>query len=188
MFRARVEGSWTPGDADRLTAALVQAMREAQLLVVDEARDRAPGKTGALRRGITAEEPEVVGNTVRGVVGAGGQGAPYAPYLEYGTGARGEEPTGPYVIRPRFKRALAWPAPALGMPGGPFRRLSGTLRTSVRRKLQAGTLRYADVLIVRKRVVHPGIAPRPFLRPAVAAVADRVPDLIDRAVRRALEG
>ena len=62
------------------------------------ARINAPFDTGALREsiGYRIEGDEIVISAT----------VPYAPYVEYGTGMRGENPTGPYVIRPVRAQAL----------------------------------------------------------------------------------
>lgn len=62
--------------------------------------------------------------------------APYALYQEFGTGSRGEFPGAPYVIKPR--------------PPNKFLKF----------QTKDGRTVYA------KEVKHPGIPPRPFMRPA----------------------
>jgi phage gpG-like protein len=56
-------------------------MREATLLVVNEAKQRAPVDTGRLRASITPEVRREDG----GVVGIVGSNVVYAPYMELGT-------------------------------------------------------------------------------------------------------
>jgi len=65
---------------------LLNAMRDATLLVVRDARLNAPVDTGRLRASIV---PSVTadGNEVRGVVGSN---VFYAPYMEFGTGTFGK--------------------------------------------------------------------------------------------------
>lgn len=66
----------------------------------------------------------------------------YGKYLEYGTASRGEFGGTPYVIMPK-------------KPGGTLA-FQGS----------SGGMVYA------KKVIHPGIAPRPFARPAVIQATD----------------
>lgn len=93
----------------------------------------SPIRTGALRDSIKIEYTD------------GGLGAtvfptmPYAVYLEYGTGGRGEYPGSAYKIRPKRGQFL---------------------------KFQVG-----GKTIYAKEVTHPGISPRPFMRPAAERVA-----------------
>lgn len=95
----------------RLTPGVIASVRAAQGLIVQEAQNLAPVRTGALRDSIAASEPEETGKTVVGAVGAS---APYAGYLEYGTGVRGAASAGagPYPY------SASWP----GMEARPFLR------------------------------------------------------------------
>lgn len=72
--------------ASRVTPGVIASVRAAQGLIVQEAKNNAPVRTGTLRDSIAAGEPEETGKTVVGQVGAS---APYAGYVEYGTGQRG---------------------------------------------------------------------------------------------------
>ena len=65
---------------DTRGAPMVQAMKDATLLVEREAKIRAPVDTGRLRASIT---PSVTQNPLQGVVGSN---VFYAPYQELGTG------------------------------------------------------------------------------------------------------
>ena len=122
-FNDAATSRWAKAEEERAQ----QAMREAMDEAVTYARHNAPAVTGTLRDSIGYE---IVGD--RAVLFAT---APYAPYVEYGTGSRGEFPTGPYEIRPRRAQALRFEI------GG---------RT-----------------VFAKKVVHPGVRSRPFLRPAM---------------------
>lgn len=64
------------------------------------AQQMAPVKTGRLRSSITVE------NTGTSLVID--VGVPYGMYQEFGTGSRGEYPTGQYEIRPKNKKFLAF--------------------------------------------------------------------------------
>lgn len=95
------------------------------------AKMNAPFATGQLRESIGYQ---IVGDTV--VITSSD---PKAPFVEYGTGSRGEMPTGPYVIEPKRAKAL---------------------------KFEVG-----GKTVFAKRVIHPGVRPRPFLRPATRYAA-----------------
>lgn len=62
--------------------AMTSAMQDACNIVESAAKDKAPKKTGALRRSITSKV-EVTGNSIEGIVFTPLE---YAPYVEYGTG------------------------------------------------------------------------------------------------------
>ena len=95
--------------------------------IVDNARQRAPKKTGKLSSSITYK----VTNGTKLEVDVS---VPYGTYQEFGTGTRGEYPGRPYIITPKQAKVLRFTA------GGQT--------------------------IYTKRVNHPGIPARPYLRPA----------------------
>ena len=70
--------------------AITSAMQDACNIVVDAAIDKAPKKTGALRRSITSKV-EVTSNAIEGIVYSPLE---YAPYQEYGTGLFAENGNG----------------------------------------------------------------------------------------------
>ena len=70
--------------------AMTSAMQDACNIVVDAAIDKAPKKTGALRRSITSKV-ELTGNSIEGIVFTPLE---YAPYQEYGTGLFAENGNG----------------------------------------------------------------------------------------------
>lgn len=79
---------------DRAPGVLAEGVWRGELKVEREAKRRCPvgvsrpGYTGGrLRNSITAEEPVAGGNRVSGVVGTNVE---YAPFVEYGTGRRGD--------------------------------------------------------------------------------------------------
>ncbi len=184
-MRIRFEGP--SGSDPKIDRALVWAVRELQQRTVDRAREVAAVKTGTFRRSITAEEPEVQPGRIVGAVGAGGAGAPYAKAHEYGTGVYSEADDSkrqPIVILPVRRKALAWPAPAMGAPGGPFRRLSGSLRTPVLRRLQQGKLKPSQVYVFARRVVQQGQRPHPTLRRAFEESMNYVDQVVQEALRK----
>lgn len=70
--------------------AMTSAMQDACNIVVDAAIDKAPRKTGALRRSITSKV-ELTGNSIEGIVYSPLE---YAPYQEFGTGLFAENGNG----------------------------------------------------------------------------------------------
>lgn len=70
--------------------AMTRAMQDACNIVESAAIDKAPRKTGALRRSIKSKV-EVTGNSIEGIVYSPLE---YAPYQEYGTGLFAENGNG----------------------------------------------------------------------------------------------
>lgn len=77
-----------------IDAAAARIVREVAGELRDQAMAYAPVKTGALRDSIEIKFDGPVSATVAPTV-------PYGPHQEFGTGTRGEFPTGMYVIRPK---------------------------------------------------------------------------------------
>ena len=65
------------------------------------AQSLSPVKSGALRRSITINYE----TATRAVIGPH---VIYGPFQEFGTGSRGEFPTGPYTIKPKNGKVLAF--------------------------------------------------------------------------------
>ena len=115
-------------------------LRALQIATVSEAQALVPRKTGHLQRSIrpgrlTDDYAVVEART------------PYAAPVEFGTK--------PHIIRPKNKRALAWPASSAG------RRLSG------RRRTNSGRLVFASI------VHHPGSKAKPYLIPGAKAAVGK---------------
>ena len=70
--------------------AMTSAMQDACNIVESAAKDKAPRKTGALRRSIKSKV-ELTGNSIEGIVYSPLE---YAPYQEYGTGLFAENGNG----------------------------------------------------------------------------------------------
>lgn len=70
--------------------AMTRAMQDACNIVESAAIDKAPRKTGALRRSIKSKV-ELTGNSIEGIVYSPLE---YAPYQEYGTGLFAENGNG----------------------------------------------------------------------------------------------
>lgn len=121
-------GQMAPGAVDRvLIDAGDRIMSTAQML--------APRRTGRLQASIT-----VTYSPGKVVVGPH---VPYGVYQEYGTGTRGEFPTGMYTIKPK--------------KGG---------QTKALRFMAGGQVIYT------RKVRHPGVKPHPYMRPAALLYAD----------------
>lgn len=101
----------------------------------------APVKTGALQRSIeVGYEPNKA--TI-------GPHVTYGVYQEFGTGERGEFPTGKYPITPKQSEFLVF-------------RVNGRI-------------------VRTRRVMHPGVRPHPYMRPAVQQVlGDMAEELAQR--------
>lgn len=101
------------GDTGQFIAAVVSpavraSVEAAAQLIVQEAQAICPVDTGALRDSISAEDPVDTDTTSVAKITAG---APYAGYVEYGTGIRGSESpgAGPYPYSPTWKGMAAHP-------------------------------------------------------------------------------
>lgn len=90
-----------------ITPAVQASVQAAVELIQQTAQIYCPVDTGALKDSITTEVNET-GSTV---VGSVGPHMPYADYVEYGTGSKGD-PEAPY------SHVESWP----GMPAQPFMR------------------------------------------------------------------
>lgn len=124
------------------------------LRIEKEAKKAAPVRANVLRGSIHT----VIEERSNSITAKVGTNVHYGPYLEYGTGKYG--PKGqPYEIKPKTKKALAWKgnsvASDIATGKSLFRSKTGRL---VKSKSRAG-------MIVRRKVIHPGIRPRPFLGP-----------------------
>lgn len=92
----------------RVSPAVSAAVQESCELIQSLAQGYCPVDTGALQASITIDPLDDSGVTV---VGAVGPHMPYASYVEYGTGERGD-PTAPY------SHVSGWP----GMSAQPYMR------------------------------------------------------------------
>lgn len=200
-IRVTVEGKFkflTPQD---IMAAFEEAMDDCDNLLANEARNLVHVRTGGTRASIRTVPVRRTGNGVQGGVEVGGAGR----FLEQGTATFSTNPDvrhEKYPIRPKNKKALAWPgaqgpsengAPVshvqfgqgLRPPvAGNYVRLSGAVRLPISRLMHGGSIPFQSVLIVRKGVMHPGIRPRPFLAPALKAVAPKFGGLLAAALAR----
>ncbi len=162
------------------------AMTESLKVINRNQRLRARVKTGALRGSIGFEAPQATSTRVEGVTFAGGSSAPYAKAREFGTGLRSEAEDSKHsliVIVPKRAKALAWPAPTMGKPGGPRLQLSGNLRTHSHRALVQGPLKPPGVFVFRSRVGQEGQLPDRNMR---LGLEDSVEEMMEYAREAAL--
>lgn len=134
-------------DLTKLSADLEKAARDADttvekvmLLIAEKIQEEmkrlARVKTGRMRDAIRIK-------TMPGRIEIGPDGVDYAVYIEYGTGSKGEFPTGPYEIHPK-------------RPGGSL------------------VFKINDKTVHARMVIHPGIKPFPFARPALQKWLDEL--------------
>jgi hypothetical protein len=158
---ARVNGAeelkgWAramPGEFQERTRKLVTVYA---LLIEGEARQRVAVRQGNLKSTIHTEF-DFSGHRSRATIGTD---VFYGPYLEYGTGLWGPKHA-KYVILPKNKKALAFFSAAATE--------LGTGRALYRSASRRGGLvksRARAARVVVRKVIHPGIRPRPFLVPA----------------------
>lgn len=67
--------------------ALISGVSKAAMLVQGSAKNKAPVDSGALRQSIRADKAKVQGENVTATVSTSLE---YAPYVEFGTGSRGQ--------------------------------------------------------------------------------------------------
>ena len=67
--------------------ALVAGVSKAAMLVQGSAKNKAPVDSGALRQSIRADKAKIQGENVTATVSTNLE---YAPYVEFGTGSRGQ--------------------------------------------------------------------------------------------------
>lgn len=67
--------------------ALISGVSKAALLVQGSAKNKAPVDSGALRQSIRADKAKIQGENVTATISTNLE---YAPYVEFGTGSRGQ--------------------------------------------------------------------------------------------------
>lgn len=167
-----------------LNAAMTIGVNKALLHLTNVAKRRSRKRTHALERSVMMVRARFAGNVLTGKLTAGGSGAPYAVIQDSGSGLYGPKHA-KYPIRPKNKKALAWPSAHMGAPGGQFRRLSGSLRAPVMRKYLAGML--PGAMTIRASVMHPGVKPDHFLTGVLDDPAEerRMFEIIDGEISKA---
>lgn len=153
-------------NAPAIKRALRRGIRNATKDVADRIVERAielcpiskDGGGGNLQRSIDAKKPVTRKDSVECEFGAY---APYAASVEYGTAGMGE-PVGSSYNSPTG--ATDWPS----VPPGKKRYEPYEIRPRRRKALHWKDGNGNDVF--RKKVIHPGVRARPFMRPAVDLV------------------
>ncbi len=92
--------------------AVKKGVLKATHLVQGDAKDLCPVDEGQLRNSITAKVEE----TRKGVAGKIGTNVKHAPYVEFGTGQRGEASPSP----PKSDKNLSYRQDWAGMPAQPY--------------------------------------------------------------------
>lgn len=92
--------------------ALKKGVTKATKLVQGDAKELCPVDEGQLRNSITAEVEE----TPRKIVGKVGSNVEYAPYVEFGTGQKGEASPSP----PKSDQDIRYRQDWSGMPAQPY--------------------------------------------------------------------
>ena len=160
---ARVNGaeelkSWAramPGEFQERTRGLVISYAG---LIEGEARQRVSVKTGHGKAAIHTVY-DFSGHRSRAIIGVGPE-AFYLLFVEEGTGLWGPKHE-KYEIRPKNKKALAFFSRA-----GTSLATGKALYRSARRPGKLVSTKSAAARTVVRKVIHPGISPRPFLIPA----------------------
>ena len=133
------------GFTQEVNMELEGLVRRSTFRVAGSAKRNAPSNFGKLRQAIVPK--------VKGLTGEVAVNVDYAGAVEFGTK--------PHVIRPRWKKALAF------KPGAGFRFWDESGR------------------VVVKRVKHPGTKAQPYLRPAVEQEAVRMRKALKRIIENA---
>lgn len=158
-------GEWAgklPTEFNRRATLLVGSYA---LRIEREAKQAVPVRSSILRSSIHTQ----ILSTGKRTAAKVGTDVKYGPYVEYGTGLFGYKHA-KYEIKPRFKKALAWATPA----GFQLTRGGGIGAALYRRagkggKISSRLVKSASLSadrVVRRRVMHPGVHPRPYLIPA----------------------
>jgi len=142
---------------DAVNARMIRLVGKYGRRVERDAKRAAPVNTGQLKSSINTIL-EVGRYDIRARVGTDVE---HGWYQEYGTGLHGPRKRR-YPIVPKRAKVLAIPIRAGRTKAGKVKYLRITKRGRV-----STTTRYERAQkIFRKSVMHPGVAPRPFLRPA----------------------
>jgi hypothetical protein len=180
--------------------SMLPVVRKALILINNRQRQLVSVRTGAIRHSIGFEAPTIKSDSViEGVTFAGGAGAPYAKPHEYGSGLHSEALDSKHqkiIIVPVYAKALAWARSGtgpslpvtnsfarsvnmhLGSVGGPNLRLSGNIRSFVRKALDTGAVKSSSVFNFSQRVVQEGQYPHSFMRRGLAESLEEVTTLV----------
>jgi hypothetical protein len=138
-------------------------------------------RTGKLAGSVRVVPATIGADNIHGQVQAGGGPAFYGRFQEDGT-------RGPYPIRPRNKKALAFfpqgAADALGSGKSAQQVFQG--KRGVNRTIRSATKASALGSVVVKGVMHPGLSPRYFMRDSFEAFKPTIKNRLQITIRRAL--
>jgi len=168
VSRASDIREWTQRMPDGFHRRAGMLLTSYALRIEREAKRAAPVRANILKPSIHTDiniGPQIMQARI-------GTDVKHGLYQEHGTGLWGPKKR-PYEIRPKNKKALAFPVQAATeFSGGKLGRAmyvrAGRSRRGGRRLTTSA--RQADQ-IVRRKVIHPGIRPRPFLGPAFQRLA-----------------
>lgn len=167
----------TPPTPQQVEESLTRSLRDGQkmigLAMRQSAGTRSNVRTGAQRRSVEEGQVQKRGNVIEAVVSIGGPGAPYAVAQDQGSGLEGPNHA-KYPIVPVHAKALAWPGPAMGPPGGAYRRASGAFKSHIQRHINAGLFPISVAYVFARKVMHPGVK---ATRWASAAWEETIPEV-----------
>lgn len=152
----------------KMRAVLANALRKGLIisgyLVAQRATQRAPRDTGRLKRSITIGKPYKVRGKYKYAIDVG-TNVEYAAAQELGSGIHAEGGGKPYPIYPVKKKALAfvWPGAPAGM-----------------------SIDEETGKVVLASVMHPGVKPQPYLRPALRDSVQEIKGILLAAIVTAL--
>jgi len=145
----------------QMAKAVIQS--QADLMVID-AKRRAPADLGALRQSIGKESIN------DGFIAAVYVNAPYAAYVEFGTGVRVDIPAEMADIAAKYK----------GKGNGSFEQFKVAIKDWMQRK--GIDPKYAYVIMMQ--ILHNGLRPQPFFYPAYQTMRKNLPKKLKLAFER----
>ena len=155
--------------------ALVNEMTRIANDVAERAKENSSWST-QIPKAISVSEVESSGDGVYSIsinVDISESGAPQARAFEYGSGEHATQgPVGTYKITPKNAPYLAFPFTLKYMPGRKFSGMLGYTNRELYQELEE--VGQASGITFWNYVDHPGVEPKPYLRPAVEAARGRI--------------
>lgn len=145
---------------EAIDAGAIDGLEQALVVIADAAKALAPeGESNMLKRSIQpgTAEGSFLDSTLEGTVLAL---APYAAFVEFGTGEKGES---------GFASGKKYPI------------------VPVRRKWLRFDAADGEGVIFSKRVMHPGVKARPYMRPALVQNIEQVINKVSAAIELAVD-
>lgn len=152
-------------NGERMAKSVIQS--QADFMVAD-AKRRAPADLGALRQSIGKDS---INN---GFIAAIFANAPYAAYVEFGTGAKVDVPAEMADIAAKFR----------GRGNGSFEQFKTAIKDWMQRK--GIDQKYAYVIMMQ--ILHDGLRPQPFFYPAFQKMRADLPKKLRLAFERLSNG